>query len=346
MKLAGNRIEAFLKAPDPKAAAILVYGPDLGLVKERLDRLAKTVLPDLSDPFRVVDIPGASLKDDPARLADEAAALSLIGGRRVVRVREAGDATTSAIQSFLAHPMGDALVLLEGGDLSARSSLRKLFEGADNGVAIPCYADEGGTLESVVQESLRAHGLQPDPDALAYLVDNLGGDRRLTRSELDKLALYMGGPGRVTYEDAITCVGDSASMSLDDLALAAADGDQATVQRVLDRLLSEGTNAVAILRALSRHFLRLHLAAGHLAQGKSVDQALGQLRPPVHFKATPRMKGQVQRWALDRIATALDLLLAAEMDCKSTGLPADEICGRALMQIARAAGRRPGPGRR
>jgi DNA polymerase-3 subunit delta len=52
------------------------------------------------------------------------------------------------------------------------------------------------------------------------------------------------------------------------------------------------------------------------------------------------MKGQLARWPADKLATALDLLLAAELDCKTTGMPAPEICGRAILQLTRAAGRR------
>lgn len=340
MKIAAGRVEGFLKAPDPAVRAVLLYGPDLGLVKERAERLCRSVVPDLSDPFRVADLAAAVLKDDPARLADEAAALSLTGGRRVVRLRDAGDAHAGAFRSFLDDPVGDALVVVEAGELGPRSSLRLLFEGADAGAALPCYADEGAGLESVIIETLRQHGQSAEPDALAYLADHLGGDRRLTRSELTKLALYVGAPGRVRLEDAMACVGDTAGLSLDDLAMAVADGDQAGALRVLDRLYREGTNPVTALRSLARHFQRLHMAAGLMAQGRGIDQAVGALKPPPIFKVAPRVKGQVQRWPAERLASALELLVQAEMDCKTTGLPAEEICARALMQIARAAGRR------
>lgn len=348
MKLSGGKIEAFLKAPDKSALAVLVFGPDAGLVKERLDRLAKTVLSDLSDPFRVADIQGSSLKEDPARLADEAAAIALTGGRRVVRVRDAGDTAAPALQSFLEHPMGDALVLVEGGELSPRSNLRKLFEAASNAVALPCYADEGGGLEAVIHETLRAHGLTAEPDAVAYLADHLGGDRRLTRSELEKLALYMGQPGsRVKLEDAAACVGDTAALSMDDLCLAAADGDHATAQRILERLYLEGTSPIPILRALQRHFQRLHLCAGHIGKGKTAEQAVATLKPPPHFRVADKLKQQLARWNAEKLGQALELIVNTEIDCKTTGMPGEELTGRAVMQLARAAGRRPGaPGRR
>lgn len=338
MKLAGNRVEGFLKAPD--APVVLLYGPDHGLVKERLDRLTRGVIGDLSDPFRLTDLTMAVLKDDPARLADEIASLAMLGGRRVVRLRDASDQLAALLQSWLANPLGEALLLIEAGELTPRSSLRKLAEAHDKIACIACYADEGSGLSAVVSESLRQHGLTTDADTLAWLVDHLGGDRLQTRSEIAKLALYMGDERRVTLQDAAAVTGDSAALSQDDLAMAISEGDQSTAQRILDRLLGEAVSPITILRALQRHFTRLHQAAGHLRAGGSADQAIGALRPPPHFRVAGRMKGQLTRWPSDKLATALDLLLTAELDCKTTGSPAPEICGRAVLQLARAAGRR------
>ena len=340
MIVKGNRVESFLKAPDKAVRAMLVYGPDQGLVRERIERLAKTVLDDLKDPFRISDLAASRVVADGALLADEAQSIAMTGGRRVVIVRDAADAAASTAQGFLDHPVGDALVLFEAGDLSNRSSLRKLFEGRDNGAAIPCYADEGETLGALISGMLKDNGLTADPDALAFLRANLGGDRRLSRMELNKLIQYMGGPGKVSLDDAMVCVGDSAQLSLDDLCLATADGNHGESQHTLDRLLADGAQPVAILRTVSRHFQRLHLVQSHISNGAGVDQALGQLKPPVFFKAADRFRRQLTRWPLDRLSVALELLLDAEIDCKTTGLPAAEITARAMMRLAQAAGRK------
>lgn len=340
MKIANNRVDGFLRSPDPAVRAVLLYGPDSGLVRERGDSLARSIVADLSDPFRVTELTPTHLREDPARLADEAAALSLTGGARVVRLRDGADTITAVVKSFLGHGTNGTLVIIEAGDLPTRSSLRKLFESEANAAALPCYGDEGQNLESVIRDSLRQYGQEADRDAMAYLLGHLGADRRLTRTELAKLALYRGAPGRITLEDAVDCIGDGAAMDQDDLALAVADGDQSSVQRLLDRLWREGVSPISVIRTLTRHFLRLHLAAGWMVQGRSVDQAVAALKPPPIFRVTPRLKSQAQRWSVDRLGTALDLLLNAEMDCKTTGLPAEAICGRCLTQLTAAARKR------
>ncbi|MBB4265982.1 DNA polymerase III subunit delta [Roseospira visakhapatnamensis] len=337
MKITAARAAAFVKAPDPKVRAVLVYGPDRGLARERLDALTRTVVDDIGDPFRVADLTPASLKDDPARLADETAAQSLMGGRRVVRLLDAGDGQAPAIQAVLDDSPGEALVLALAGELRPSSALRKLFEGSPAAAALACYADEGMTLEQVVRDTLRAHGMTVGHDALAYLLEHLGGDRLLTRAELIKLATYKGDPGEITLADAAACVGDTAALGLDDLSLAVADGDDTRTQRVLDRLLREGTGPIPVLRAVVRHFTRLHQAAGAVARGASPDQAVGALRPPVIFKHADRLKAQVRRWDSARVGQALTLLLEAEGDCKSSGPPPEVVCSRTLMRLARAA---------
>jgi DNA polymerase III subunit delta len=111
MKISDRQIEGFLRAPDPAIRAVLLFGPDIGKIKEFADRLGHTVLPSLDDPFRLADLTGAQLRDDPARLADEAAALSLTGGRRLIRVRDTGDGNAEIFQNMLETIQGDFLVV-------------------------------------------------------------------------------------------------------------------------------------------------------------------------------------------------------------------------------------------
>jgi DNA polymerase-3 subunit delta len=349
LKVSPAQAKRFVENPDPAIRAVLVYGPDEGLVRERIRALTLTVVEDIDDPFRVAEIDASILRNDPARLTDEAAALALTGGRRVVKLLRPEDNLAHIFKAFFEETPGDALILVDGGDLPARSALRKVFEGARAGAALACYHDEARDLTNVIRETLAAADLAGAPDALTYLSANLGGDRQLTRRELEKLIVYMGPPEqsgrataerRVELEDVQACVGDSRDLAVDDITFAVADGDLPGLERSLTRSLQEGAQAISVLRAVARHFHRLHLIAGLLHRGVRTEDALKKLRPPVFWKTADRFKRQVGRWSVPALANALDSLLATEIACKRTGAPADTLVSRTLLQINANAPRR------
>src|SRR5688500_16076567 len=106
MKFTPAQLKRFTDKPDTKLRAILVFGADEGLVRERAGSVAKAIVEDPKDPFRVTDLDAAVLLADPARLADEAAAISMLGGRRLVKVGRAGDRHSGLFKEFLAAPPG------------------------------------------------------------------------------------------------------------------------------------------------------------------------------------------------------------------------------------------------
>ena len=342
MKIEPRQVEAFLKKPDPKIRGVVVYGNDDGLIAERAVALAKTVCEDLKDPFRVVDIAGDALKNDPARLADEFGAMSLMGGRRVIRVRPAGEEAAAALENLAAASAGDALIVIEGGNLTPRSALRALAETEDCLAALPCYMDSEAALEGLVESAARARGLGVDADALDWIVERLGGDRGQSRSEVDKLLLYKEGDGSktVALDDAIAVLGDTAAIGIEDVIAATFDGELVALDRALDRVFAEGGNPVQLVRALQRHADQLHLVAGHVANGVNLEAAMFKARGlPRGGPVRQRFERHVRTWTLRRLSDALQAILKAEQECKSTGYPDEAIARRLCLALASSARR-------
>ncbi len=337
MRLAPSRIAAFLQRPDPEISAVLLYGPDEGLVRERAEAVARSVCPDLRDPFRVADLMAAVLAADPARLADEAAQLSLAGGRRVVRVHGAGDALAKLFSGFLESTPGEALVIVEAGELPSRSALRRAFEAARSSVAIGCYPDTPRELATVIRETLASHRVTASRDAGQFLIEHLGGDRMLTRSELEKLALYAGEGGRIEIEDARLSISDTAAIELDDAVMAAAEGDAVRVERVLGRVFQQGGSPVSIIRTLLRHLHRLHVLTVRLSGGANIEEVMRTSRPPIFFKQEDSFRRQLGLWTEARLRPQLDRIAKAELNMKTTGLPAETVCREAMLALAQAA---------
>jgi DNA polymerase-3 subunit delta len=329
--------DRFSQKPPEKILAVLVYGPDQGLVRERAEALTKSVVPDLHDPFRVAEFNDDTIAADPARLWDEAAAISMLGGRRVVRVRGAGNAVSKHFERYLEEPSGDALIVVEAGELAKGASLRRTFEEADNAAVIACYLDDAGKLDDVVRAALKAEGLSIVRAALGDLVSRLGSDRGVTRRELEKLALYVGDDGPVTAEHVHNAMGDESDLRMDECCDAAGGGDFKSLDTALARLWLAGTSPVGILRLALGHFQRLTLVRSEYDGGVDVNSAMRKLRPPVHFSRADAFKGQVMRWTEARLEEALSILYEAEALTKTTGVPAEAACGRALFSVAALA---------
>jgi DNA polymerase-3 subunit delta len=340
VKVEARQVEAFLRKLDPKIRGVVIYGSDDGLVAERGAQLAKSVCEDLKDPFRVVDIAGDVLRNDPARLADEFSAMSLMGGRRVVRVRPAGEESVAALENLVAATAGDALIVVEAGNLAPRSGLRALAETEPTLAAVPCYLDSAAALEGLVESSARAQGMKVEPEALDWIVERLGGDRGQTRSEIDKLLLYKGGDGDkvVTLDDAMAVLGDTAAIGVDDVVGATLDGEMVALDRALDRVFAEGGNAVQLVRALQRHVDQLHLVSGHARGGANLEAAMFKARGlPRGGPVRQRFERHLRTWPLARLGAALDRILEAEIQCKSTGQPDEAIVRRLCLALASSA---------
>lgn len=330
-----SKPDIFLKAVPAEIRAVLFYGPDAGLVRERTQALGKTVVADLNDPFNVSDIPPEALKTDPARLADEMGAQSLMGGRRLVRVDGAEDATAAAVQNLFGQlPAGDSLLIVSAGDLRPASPLRKLFEGADIAAAVPCYEADARDLVRLATESFRQHKISASQDALSLLSTLLASDRGVARQEIEKLVTLAGEGGKLSLEDVAVAIGDSATLDMGDPAWAAGDGNYEELERSLARLFGDGLSPVAILRAAQRHFVRLYEVC---ASADPVGVAMKNLKPPVFWKDESRFGRQAEGWRRERLEQALARLHQAEAECKTTGLRDLTMCSRALMAVASMA---------
>lgn len=339
MRLPSTRVAAFLRHPDSEIRAVLLYGPDGGLARERADTLARSVCADLHDPFRVVELRGAVLAADPARLTDEAAQMSLMSGRRVLRVRDAGDRLAALFRGFLEDSPGDGFVVVEAGDLPSSSALRRVFDASPRAAAIGCYPETARERLVLIRDVLKAQRITVSGDALQYLSEHLGADRLLIRSELENLALYVGAGGRVELDDARLSVGDSAALEVEDAVTAALEGEANQLDRVLDRVFQEGESPVSILRALLRHLQRLHALTAQAAAGVPLGEIIRAARPPIFFKQQDHFRRQLAQWSEGDLRAELERVAQAELHMKLTGLPAEAICRAAMSAVAQDAQR-------
>lgn len=331
-------IDNFLRRDAEQSAAVLIYGPDGGTVRERARHLVISIAGSIDDPFAVVRLDDADLSGDPARLLDEAQALSFGGGRRVVWVENAGSGFLKAMPLLAAGKPGN-LVVAEAGALAKSAGLRTLFEGAAHLWIVPCYEDSAIDLERLIAEELDAKGLATDMEVRQALIDLLGADRRMSRQELAKLALYCHGKTHVTLGDVEAVCGDVAEWSADDLLNAVFDGALADADDAFMRLRDSGQSGAGLLAMAANHAARLTRLRVDVERGKSPEMAVRQARPPIFFKQQPVLQRQVGLWDGDALLAASELIGRATRDTRTTTLSAlnDQITHRAFLSLARLA---------
>jgi DNA polymerase-3 subunit delta len=201
-----QQVERALKHPSADIRFILLYGPD----EAGSRALAKTLSAAMGKEAERIDISGSELKADPARLADEAASISLFGGARYVWVEPAGDEAMEAASALIEAPVAGNPVVMVAGALKPASKLLKLALAAPCAMAFASYVPDGRDADKLVMDMGREQGLEMRPDVARRIADAAGGNRGIIAQELSKYAAFAdAAPERPQHldHDAVDAVG-------------------------------------------------------------------------------------------------------------------------------------------
>lgn len=341
MKLSPRDAAGFLKRPDPRCPGILIFGEDpMRVAERRVKLILGHIGPQGDAEMRLTRIPGSDLRRDPAAVGAAIKAQGFFPGPRAVLIDEAGDPATEALAHALADwAPGDALLVVTAGGLAAGSKLRKLFEGDKRAMALAVYDNPPDRAE--IEEMLRAEGLSTLPPeslrdlgALAQTIEP--GDFRQT---LTRIALYkLGDPTPLSPAEIAALAPQSSEADVDDALAALAEGRVGDLAPILSRLAAQGVQPVTVFIQATRHFRTLHALVS--APG-GPGQGIESLRPPVYGPRRDRLLRQAQGWSLERVEEALRDLTATDLMLRSsTRAPTRALAERALIRLARLAGRR------
>lgn len=335
MKLSARDAAQYFRAPRATGAGILIYGADaMRVALKRQDLVAALLGPGAEEEMRLTRLAGADLRRDKAALLDAIKASGFFPGQRIVLVDDATDGLAPIFQQTLEDwAEGDAFIVATAGSLTARSALRKLFEGARETLIAAIYTDPPGREE--IEAQLSKAGLtnisgpaMRDLTALGQALDP--GD---FRQFAEKLGLYkIGDDTPLTPEDITAVAPPIADAALDDIVRAAAEGALQTLGAALPRLAAQGVNPTTLCIALQRHFRQLHAAASH-PQGP--DQGLARMRPPVFGPRRDQMLRQARHWGLARLEDVLSQILETDRTLRSSApVPPGALMERLLIRIA------------
>ena len=338
MKADRRQVEQALKSPG-SVRFFLLHGPDEAGSRSLIALLARAMGADAER----VDLAGSELKADPARLADEAASLSLFGGARYIVVEPAGDDCLAAVEALVEVPAAANPVVLVAGALKPASKLLKLALAARDAMALASYVPEGREAERLALDLAREQGLVAPADVARRIAEACGGNRALIAQEIAKFALFLDASPdtpRPLDDEVVGALGaGNGEGDLSRLVDCVASGDSTALDGELLRLKSEGVEGVPLVRALLRRMILIARLRAEVEAGSSVSAVMASSAKSLFWKEKPAVERQLSRWRPASAAKSVGRLVEAERAIKASGSLGAAAVEEELFAICRQAAR-------
>ena len=338
MKAARGTIGRSVDQPDPRIRFYLLHGPDEAQSSALGDRLVSS-LKASKQP-----VAAASLRGDAALLADEAGAIDMFGGAKVLWIQPAGEEILAAVEALLDAPACESPTVAIAGRLNKSSGLLKLADSHPLALSNASYELDARDAERLVLDLARVEGLRPDAGVASRIAEACANDQRLIRQELAKLALYLdASPSspKPLGQDALEAVGAESCGDFLGVADLALSGDVGALGAELGRLDSGGKEAIPVIRSLQRRLLMLAPMRARVDSGERPQAVMTSLGKSLFWKDKPLVEKLLGQWdsaGLARLSERVGTLERRLM--RSDSPPPAEAISEELIAIARQARRR------
>jgi len=334
MNIKPEQVDGIVKKLPANIRGIVIYGSNEGMISTLSQQFIKSVSSDIYDAFHVSYLDMNDISSDIGVLYAEFNAQSLMGGRRVVVVKDATNLLTKPLREMLSQSSSDSLLVITSSSLKTKDSLAVMAKDEPDFYGIGCYDDRDEDISAFASKFMDKNGFKIDRNAFQLLCSRLSNDRKISQNELDKLITYMGDNKSIGINDVLTVISDTSASSQEDLCYFVALGQTEKSTASFNRLIFEGENPVTIIRAVSYHFMRLLDCVAQIEKGENATKVVSSLRPPLMFFRKDAFLTQLRLWNRMRILSALNLLYQTERECKTTDFPAEQAASFTLMRIA------------
>ncbi|HWU63415.1 MAG TPA: DNA polymerase III subunit delta [Ensifer sp.] len=335
-ELKPQEFERLLRSGSALPRIIVIFGPDRGLVAERAEAAAARTGVSLTDPFSVTKIDAADLQKTPGRLVEEMQSIGLFGGEKLVWVRNAANekALVDGVTTLATSDPLDAYLIIEAGDLKKGAALRKAADAARSVASVPCYADDQASLNGLIDDILKETGQRIAPAARARLLDNLGGDRRASRGEIRKLALYCTHDPQIEEQHVLDIIGDVSETSLDNLIDALLGGDANAMIAALEALISAKTAIYQVLNAVLRQFQMLDSLRAEMDRSRQpASQVIQTHGKHIFFKRRNVITQALGVWTAPKLSRELSRLQTMVLTSQKNPQIAQSVAAQLLLSL-------------
>ena len=310
----------------------LIYGPNEGLIRDHIGKIKSDYLSDVD--FEEVSITGKSLDLNPDILENSANSISMFNSYKLIILETLKDKNMSELESVIHSAPSQTMLIVKADNLKKTSKLRKLFESNAQCYALACYEDDAKSMMRLIDNFMKENNISVDRDIKNYLMQTLSTDRMISFNELQKISLfYANNDTTPNLEEIKNLLNDASSNNLQKMNESVMYGNTIKSSNIINKLLSEGSNPISILRSLINYHKRVQKVKVEMKKGSNFDNAIKFLRPPLFWKDKDNFQQHCVRWPLSKIEKNLSQLLDAEIDCKTNSKLSSILCERSILTI-------------
>lgn len=339
MNFKPTQLEHFCSNPSPEIKCVILFGTNEGEISTLQKKCVEAICGSTDDAFRYSLLEMGKISKDGSEVYAEYHAQSLMGGRRAIVVKDANNDLTVLLKKMISETASDNLLILSSLSLNTKSSLITWAKERHDVIIVGCYEERAGDIAEEAAKMLKEKNLFADTQTMQFLCSRLSPDKKLNQSEIDKLAMYLGERKNVKIDDVKQVISDVAGANYEDLCYYTANGDTKQACLTYDRLIKEGEQAATLVRQLEYHYDKLLSCQALAESGKSLEEALKSIRPPLMFYRKDDFIKQLKMWNKEKILSALNLLYDCERDCKTTNIPDIQTASYVIMRLSNAAKR-------
>jgi DNA polymerase-3 subunit delta len=326
MKIPPFQIANYLqKIAGEKIAGCLLFGPEASVVSHRFDYIAKKISPNLADPFLVANLSKERLSEDKGILADEFFSFSMLGGRKLILVKDCDVAVGAALKLLFEDrdfaTKSENFILVQAGDLDKGSVLRKAAEDNPHFAAIACYEDDERAIKQFIASELVKRQVKFNEQVTELLLEKFGKNRQVILSELEKILVFLGEEKNLSVELVEKLTASEAEISANEFVMnfAAQKFEIALLQS--EKLFKNGFEAITLIRFLSNYLQKLYQAKTDIELNIS-DFETAVKNQRLFFKTEVEFRKQLKNLSLDFLVKNLYDLESLEIKIKSGVMPA------------------------
>ena len=320
MKISSYQVENYIKKiADEKISGCLLYGPEPTITRFRFEVIAKKIVNDLADPFLVSQLSSEKIKEDKAILTDEFYSIAMLGGRRLIMIKDCDAHTVQALKILLSDPQygrkSDNFILIQGGDMDKSSALRKLVEESQFLMAIPCYEEDATSLRKSISELFVENDIMVEGEIINLMVKNFGKDRNLIVNEVSKIKNYLGDEKKLSLEIFKKITSSNQDENLQDFAVQFASKNYEWCFLRAEKAFEGGNESILLVRNLINYFSKLYNAKVSIENsGKSIEEAVKSAQ--IFYKIEADFRRNLQSLSLKFIAKSLQSFEKLEINLK------------------------------